>query len=338
MKRILMTIITILTIAVSVKAMSYEQARREALFLTDKMAYELNLNDRQYDAAYEINLDYLMSVASRDDLYGTYWTRRNTDFGHILLEWQWNAFCAATYFYRPLYWNAGYWHFGIYARYPRRDYFYFARPTVYVSYRGGHSWRSNGGRSYYHKHRHEFKHNGASHHGMRDRWNKGDLHHRQNNHTGGSSTHITVNNKNHNKDDKHSFNHGNKPSVKDNNRLGGNRSTSNEHNIKMPERNRTMTFTTATKKQAEMPKNSATINSSRKEKITSTRIHNTTTSRPAPANRITKISRGNMGNNTKISRPTNTQKSIRTSSASVRSNSHGRADKAGKSNGFGGHR
>ena len=44
MKRILMTIITILTIAVSVKAMSYEQARREALFLTDKMAYELNLN------------------------------------------------------------------------------------------------------------------------------------------------------------------------------------------------------------------------------------------------------------------------------------------------------
>ena len=88
MKRILMTIITILTIAVSVKAMSYEQARREALFLTDKMAYELNLNDRQYDAAYEINLDYLMSVASRDDLYGTHWTRRNTDFGHILLEWQ----------------------------------------------------------------------------------------------------------------------------------------------------------------------------------------------------------------------------------------------------------
>ena len=133
MKRTIMTIVAILTIAVSANAMSYEQARREALFLTDKMAYELNLDDRQYDAAYEINLDYLMSVTSRDDVYGTYWSRRNLDLGHILLDWQWNAFCAASYFYRPLYWHSGYWHFGVYARYPRRDYFYFGRPTVYIS-------------------------------------------------------------------------------------------------------------------------------------------------------------------------------------------------------------
>ena len=28
-------------------AMSYERAREEALYLTDKMAYELNLNDQQ---------------------------------------------------------------------------------------------------------------------------------------------------------------------------------------------------------------------------------------------------------------------------------------------------
>ena len=51
-------------------AMSYENARREALFLSDKMAYELGLTDAQYDAVYEINLDYLMSVTGRDDLYG----------------------------------------------------------------------------------------------------------------------------------------------------------------------------------------------------------------------------------------------------------------------------
>ena len=42
----------------SASAMSYEQARQQALFLTDKMAYELNLTDDQYEAAYEVNLDY----------------------------------------------------------------------------------------------------------------------------------------------------------------------------------------------------------------------------------------------------------------------------------------
>lgn len=174
MKKIMFAIVAMLTIATSANAMSYEQARREALFLTDKMAYELNLNDEQYDAAYEINLDYLMGVTSRDDVYGTYWTRRNLDLSYILLDWQWRSFQAATYFYRPLYWDAGYWHFAVYSRYPHRSYFYFGRPTVYVSYRGGHSWRSNGGRSYYYDRRKDF-HHGDNHYGMRDRKDNGDF-------------------------------------------------------------------------------------------------------------------------------------------------------------------
>lgn len=167
MKKIIMTILAMLTINISTQAMSYEQARREALFLTDKMAYELNLTDSQYDAAYEINLDYLMGVTGRDNVYGTYWERRNIDLGYILLDWQYRAFCEATYFYRPLYWDAGYWHFGIYARYPHRTHFYFSRPTVYVSYRGGHSWHRNGGVSYWRDRRHTFNHSGP-HTGMRD--------------------------------------------------------------------------------------------------------------------------------------------------------------------------
>ena len=174
MKKILTTLVAMIALTVSANAMSYEQARREALFLTDKMAYELNLSDAQYDAAYEINLDYLMGVTSVDDVYGTYWTRRNLDISYVLLDWQWNAFCAANYFYRPLYWRAGCWHFGIYARYPNRSYYYFHRPTVYVSYRGGHSWRANGGHSYYHRRRDHFctpVHNA----GMRDRWNRGEI-------------------------------------------------------------------------------------------------------------------------------------------------------------------
>ena len=174
MKKILTTLVAMIALTVSANAMSYEQARREALFLTDKMAYELNLSDAQYDAAYEINLDYLMGVTSVDDVYGTYWTRRNLDISYVLLDWQWNAFCAANYFYRPLYWRAGCWHFGIYARYPNRSYYYFHRPTVYVSYRGGHSWRANGGHSYYHRRRDHFctpVHNA----GMRDRWDRGKI-------------------------------------------------------------------------------------------------------------------------------------------------------------------
>lgn len=133
----------------SASAMSYEQARQQALFLTDKMAYELNLTDDQYEAAYEINLDYLMGVDTYDDLYGIYWRQRNLDLSYILLDWQYRSFCAASYFYRPLYWDGGFFHFGIYARYPRRDYFFFGRPHFYAVYRGGHSWRMNGGRSWY---------------------------------------------------------------------------------------------------------------------------------------------------------------------------------------------
>ena len=126
MKKMMIALVAMLLVAATGKAMSYEQARNEALFLTDKMAYELNLTEEQYEAAYEINLDYLMGVTSYDDVYGTYWERRNLDLSYILLDWQLSAFRAATYFYRPLYWADGFWHFGIYARYPHRDYFYYA--------------------------------------------------------------------------------------------------------------------------------------------------------------------------------------------------------------------
>lgn len=175
MKKLMMTLIAMLTMTVSANAMSYEQARNEALFLTDKMAYELNLTDEQYEAAYEINLDYLMGVAGRDDVFGTYWERRNLDLSYILYDWQWNAYVAASYFYRPLYWEAGYWHFGIYRRYPHRDYFYFGRPHFYATYRGGHAWHIHGTHGYYYGRREHFRPVRREHFGMHDRWNRGDF-------------------------------------------------------------------------------------------------------------------------------------------------------------------
>lgn len=181
-----------LTISLSANAMTYEQARNEALFLTDKMAYELNLSSEQYEAAYEINLDYLMGVTSRNDVFGTYWERRNLDMSYILMEWQWNAFRAAAYFFRPLYWDAGYWHFRIYARYPRRHYLYFGRPAFYATYRGGHCWRHHGQHGYYHGRASHFRSNGSRNHGgMRDRWDRGEYRNRPNGI--GSSTTVTVN-------------------------------------------------------------------------------------------------------------------------------------------------
>jgi len=173
----LMIALMMLAMATTGNAMSYEQARNEALFLTDKMAYELNLTDEQYEAAYEINLDYLMGVTSYDDVYGNYWERRNRDLSYVLLDWQWTTFCAATYFYRPLYWSDGFWHFGVYARYPHRDYFFFGRPVFYASYRGGHAWHVVGGYGFYYGRRHIYRPVGHAHHGMLDRWNAHHHHH-----------------------------------------------------------------------------------------------------------------------------------------------------------------
>ena len=176
MKRMIIALVAMFMMTfTTASAMSYEQARQQALFLTDKMAYELNLTEDQYEAAYEVNLDYLMSVDTYDDLYGAYWRQRNMDLSYILLDWQYRTYINATYFYRPLYWNAGYWHFGIYARYPRRDYFYFGRPHFYVSYRGGHSWRVNGNRSWYYGRSFGGPHPGGHPRvGMRDGFNRGD--------------------------------------------------------------------------------------------------------------------------------------------------------------------
>lgn len=185
MKKFISALFLLFTVTVSANAMSYEQARQQALFLTDKMAYELNLNEAQYEAAYEINLDYLMNVMTPDDLYGVYWTRRNLDLSYIFLDWQYDAFCAASYFFRPLYWDAGFWHFGIYARYPHRDYFYFGRPAFVNVYRGGHSWRNNGDRSWY-RGRDFGNGAGRNHVGMRDGFNNGDYGRGQSVNFGGS--------------------------------------------------------------------------------------------------------------------------------------------------------
>lgn len=143
MKRLILLFIMTLTMtAGGMKAMGYEQARQEAWFLTDKMAYELNLTPSQFDCAYRVNLDYLMSINTASDCYGYYWNYRDADLRCILFDWQYALYTSLDYFYRPIRWLQSAWYFPVFDHY-RRGYFYFDRPAVYISYRGG-MWARRG--------------------------------------------------------------------------------------------------------------------------------------------------------------------------------------------------
>ena len=135
-KMMFMAMMMVMTITAN--AMSYNVAKNEALFLSDKMAYELNLTDAQYDAVYEINLDYLMSVNGHADVFGIWWDRRNADLRYVLTSWQFAKYMELTYFYRPISWHNGAWTFYVYSYYDRAR-FFKPRPTVFVSYMGGHN-------------------------------------------------------------------------------------------------------------------------------------------------------------------------------------------------------
>ena len=192
-----MTMMMAMATWMGASAMDYKTAREQAYYLTDKMAYELNLNDQQYNDAYEINLDYLMDVNTVDDVYSVCWRQRNADLHHILLDWQYTAFCAASYFFRPLYWSAGCWHFSVYAHYPHRNFYYFSRPACYVSYRGGHSWRHNGGASWYVHRANTYRNPARPHVGLRDNYRGSGRNHApargmaHNSYRDGHNTHAT---------------------------------------------------------------------------------------------------------------------------------------------------
>ena len=128
----MMILAVMMVMTISANAMSYNAAKNEALFLSDKMAYELNLTAAQYEAVYEINLDYLMSLNGHGDVFGIWWDRRNADLRYVLNSWQYDKYVALSHFYRPVAWKAGSWTFAVYSHY-NRGHFYNDRPTVFVT-------------------------------------------------------------------------------------------------------------------------------------------------------------------------------------------------------------
>ena len=138
----MMILAVMMVMTISANAMSYNAAKNEALFLSDKMAYELNLTAAQYEAVYEINLGYLMSLNGHGDVFGIWWDRRNADLRFVLNSWQYDKYVALSHFYRPVAWKAGSWTFAVYTHY-NRGHFYNAHPKVFVTYKGGNNHKND---------------------------------------------------------------------------------------------------------------------------------------------------------------------------------------------------
>lgn len=163
MKRILFILLATLSTAVcsaGTEAMSNSKVRKETLFLTDKMAYELNLNTEQYNDVYEINYDFIAGVRylMDDVLRGEEWALnryydyldvRNDDLRWVLSSRQYTRFIQADYFYRPIYTSGNRWHFRVYVTYTNHNHFYFPRPYHYRTYCGGHYRTHYNNASYY---------------------------------------------------------------------------------------------------------------------------------------------------------------------------------------------
>lgn len=150
MKRILFIFLAaILSTTVCNAAMSNSKVRKETRFLTDKMAYEMNLSTEQYNDVYEINYDFIAGInyLMDDVLRGEEWALnryydyldvRNDDLRWVLSNRQYSRFMQATYFFRPVYISGSRWSFRVYITYTNTNHYYFPRPYHYRTYCGGH--------------------------------------------------------------------------------------------------------------------------------------------------------------------------------------------------------
>ena len=180
MKRILFLLFAIgLGAGMTVMAgMSTSKIRKETRFLTDKMAYELNLTTQQYNDAYEINYDFIYSVRNIMDYVarGYEWAMddyyeeldiRNDDLRWVLSDGQYRRFMGADYFYRPIYVTGGRWSLRVYINYPNRGLFYFGVPYHYHTYCGAH-YRPHIHHTSYYRGRYNNFHHYSTPHRVRD--------------------------------------------------------------------------------------------------------------------------------------------------------------------------
>ena len=149
MKKIVLAAIAAL-LSLNMMALSESRIREYARFLSDRMAYELDLTPMQYDDCYEINYDFIYCVdrimddvvfgyVDAIDRYYEYLDDRNEDLRHVLDFVQYERFLNAEYFFRPIYTTHTGWNLRIYNVYTNRSFYYYDRPSVYYVYRGAHA-------------------------------------------------------------------------------------------------------------------------------------------------------------------------------------------------------
>lgn len=152
MKRMRLALMFVALAAISADgwaAMSMNDIRREARFLTDRMGHELGLSNRQYEDVYEINFDFLYHVNEviddvvygYDDAVDYYYYLldvRNEDLIYVLRDRQYRRFIKRDYFYRPIYMVGNSWGMRIYSHYTDLGFYYYGAPVGFHTYVGAH--------------------------------------------------------------------------------------------------------------------------------------------------------------------------------------------------------
>lgn len=149
MKKIVLAAMLAL-LSLDMMALSESRLRDYARFLSDRMAYELDLSPMQYDDCYEINYDFLYAAdrimddvifgyIDAIDRYYDYLDYRNEDLRHVLDFVQYERFLNADYFFRPVYTSRNNWYLRIYDVYSNRSFYYYDRPSGFAVYRGAHA-------------------------------------------------------------------------------------------------------------------------------------------------------------------------------------------------------
>ncbi|WP_018109450.1 hypothetical protein [Bacteroides propionicifaciens] len=150
-------------LVITLQAFAYGDTRREARFLTDKMMYELRLSSNQYIDIFEINYDFLASVAPMRnaivqgdpramDSYYSLLDNRNQDISWVLSTSQYRRYSGLTYFYRPISVQSGAWSLRVYFTYTNHNHYYYGPPANYRTYNGRYHRRH--GNNYYYRDRH----------------------------------------------------------------------------------------------------------------------------------------------------------------------------------------
>lgn len=238
MKKLIFTLVMIMGMTTQMMAMSLSNVRTHARFVSDRMAYELDLTPMQYDDCYEINYDFIYAVSRimDDVVYGyhdaidKYYRLldiRNEDLRYVLSNRQYSKFLSLEYFYRPIYTSGRTWNFRIYTIYSNHKFFYYDAPTGYRTYSSGHSARGYYNKRYQHEvYSGNSRIHGTSHFGNVGRNDFGTVRRDRNDRNGVKNNYSNPNQHNRTHDSRYEDKSGNKNSPQINNRQNNGNKTS----------------------------------------------------------------------------------------------------------------